>query len=309
MRISFNANKITGPYGGVNQFCLALEKYLLEKNHYVTRRLETNLDIILLVSSKTDPTTTSYTAQDIVQYKQTNRGTRVIQRLNSRNGQRAGFVDIDSHMIEANRSADATVFVSQFLKDYYADKVTDKPMFLIRNGVDTSVFNPIGGAIWDGQALLSLVTHHNSTNLFKGFEFYQKLDSLSGRDFSFTCIGNIPYGMNFSHHVSALSGQDLAFELKKHHVYITASKMESGPNHPIEAANCGLPVLYIDSGSLREYCQGYGVCFSEDNVLEKTEEIKVDYLNKRKAALKNEFTYDRMGQEYEKMFLALKTQS
>ena len=57
---------------------------------------------------------------------------------------------------------------------------------------------------------------------------------------------------------------ELADELKKHHIYVTASVNEPSGNHHIEAAQCGLPILYLDSGGIPEYCEGYGVSFSND---------------------------------------------
>ena len=37
----------------------------------------------------------------------------------------------------------------------------------------------------------------------------------------------------------------------------------------IEAAQCGLPILYLESGGITEYCEGYGLSFTEDNLEEK----------------------------------------
>ena len=62
----------------------------------------------------------------------------------------------------------------------------------------------------------------------------------------------------------ALAGTDLAEELKNHHIYVTASINEPSGNHHIEAAQCGLPILYLNSGGIPEYCDGYGVSFTDD---------------------------------------------
>ena len=50
LRISINARRIEGPYGGGNQFANTLEKYLRSKGHEVFRKLVPNLDLILIVS-------------------------------------------------------------------------------------------------------------------------------------------------------------------------------------------------------------------------------------------------------------------
>ena len=52
-------------------------------------------------------------------------------------------------------------------------------------------------------------------------------------------------------------------------IYITGSENEPAGMHHIEAALCGLPLIYRSSGALPEYCKNYGVELIE-NDLEKT---------------------------------------
>ena len=82
----------------------------------------------------------------------------------------------------------------------------------------------------------------------------------------FTYIGNTSddYDLNNTNIIPPLAGKDLAQELKNHHVYVTASINEPSGNHHIEAAQCGLPILYLNSGGIPEYCDGYGVSFTND---------------------------------------------
>ena len=54
---------------------------------------------------------------------------------------------------------------------------------------------------------------------------------------------------------SLFYGKELANELRKHDIYITGSKNEPSGNHHMEGALCGLPILYVNSGALPEYCQ------------------------------------------------------
>ena len=74
-----------------------------------------------------------------------------------------------------------------------------------------------------------------------------------------------------------LSGLELSDKLKNNHIYITASLNEPSGNHHIEAAQCGLPILYINSGGIPEYCEGYGVMFNEENFEEQLNEIILNY--------------------------------
>ena len=75
--------------------------------------------------------------------------------------------------------------------------------------------------------------------------------------FEFTFIGNKPKDIKFNNIniLKPLEGKNLANELKKHDVYITASENEPSGNHHMEGALCGLPILFKDSGSTSEYCK------------------------------------------------------
>ena len=110
----------------------------------------------------------------------------------------------------------------------------------------------------------------------KGFDTYSFIDQLLNEKsfsdlFSFTYIGNIPKNFKFKNAkvISPLSGESLATELKKYDGYITGSINEPSGNHHIEAALCGLPILYLESGGIPEYANGYGLSFSSPKTLEK----------------------------------------
>lgn len=118
----------------------------------------------------------------------------------------------------------------------------------------------------------------------KGFDVYVKLDELISNKFwkdkfSFTYIGNLPKGFSFKNaiHIPPLEGAELAKELSNNHGYITASINEPGGNHQNEGALCGLPLLYRFSGCMPEYCNGYGVSFSESNFVDKLNEFYESY--------------------------------
>ena len=61
---------------------------------------------------------------------------------------------------------------------------------------------------------------------------------------------------------------------------MTASIFEPGGNHQNEGLNCGLPTLYLDSGCMKEYCDGYGQSFNE-HIKGKIFEIQNEYNNLR----------------------------
>ena len=62
--------------------------------------------------------------------------------------------------------------------------------------------------------------------------------------------------------ISPLAGIELASKIKEHHIYVTGSINEPSGNHHIEGAQCGLPLLFINSGGIVEYCKNYGIQFN-----------------------------------------------
>jgi hypothetical protein len=108
--------------------------------------------------------------------------------------------------------------------------------------------------------------------------------------------------------IPPLFGKSLAEELKRHHVYITASRNEPGGMHHVEGALCGLPILYINSGSLSEYCSGFGMEFTRDNLKDRLMEMRRDYDTYREALRKYPNTAERMGSDYLELITRLHEQ-
>ena len=85
---------------------------------------------------------------------------------------------------------------------------------------------------------------------------------------------------------------------KKSHIYVTGSINEPSGNHHIEAAQCGLPILFLKSGELIEYCEGFGVGFDNDNFEIKLEEMIKDYDYFYNKMAKYVLDSDKMSQEF-----------
>ena len=102
-----------------------------------------------------------------------------------------------------------------------------------------------------------------------------------------------------------MSGVDLATELRKHNAYVTGSLNEPSGNHHIEGAQCGLPLLYMQSGALPEYCKGYGVSYDINNFEEKIKIFLNEYDFYKKEVLNYPRNSDKMCQDYLDVFLKL----
>ena len=100
-----------------------------------------------------------------------------------------------------------------------------------------------------------------------------------------------------------LCGSDLASELASHHVYITGSMNEPGAMHPVEGALSGLPLIYRDSGSMSEYCGGFGIAFDcIENLPAAIESMIAEYDDWKKAVDQYPNTSEQMCGQYIEVF-------
>lgn len=317
MKISIGANIIDGPWGGGNLFYKNLSNFLKINDIQVVYNLEHNdIDIILLTDPRYLSESSAYTHTDIALYKKlVNPKVVVVHRINECD-ERKGTKNLNNLIIKANNIADATVFVSNWLKELFfqLDFRNRATATVIYAGADKKIFNNKGIEKWNKAKKLKIVTHHWGTNNNKGFKIYQKLDQLLNNTemknrFEFTYIGNIPKNLVFrnTNIIKPLEGIDLSNELKKNNVYLTASLNEPSGNHHIEGAQCGLPLLYVDNGGVAEYCKGYGIPFSEKGddfelCLEKMYSEFDSYFNKIIKYNKNS---EKMCIEYLNLFNSL----
>ena len=97
-----------------------------------------------------------------------------------------------------------------------------------------------------------------------------------------------------------MSGEELAQEISKHDIYLTASKEEAGANHILEAMACGLPVIYHDQGgSINEYVGNKGISFtSNSDLIAKINEVLSNFDLYKKRNIEYNDSIDQTIQEY-----------
>ena len=312
LKISINAKRFEKAFGGGNHAANTLEDYLKSKGHLVYRTLKPNLDVILIFSSKCSFKITSYNYNDISDYIAAYPNTVVIHRVNSCDEARGANLEINSSMIKYNKLADFTIYISQFIQDVFESKgMASQQRQIILNGADTSIFYPERTRKdINNVEKIKIVTHHWSSNFMKGFDIYERLDQLLDTSpfqnmFEFTYIGNTPVGVNFKNTsvIKPLPKNEIAAELRKHHIYLTAARNEAAGMHHIEGMLCGLPVLFLNSGALPEYCKPYGIEFSLINFEDRLIEIKNHYYELYNKVMDCSYSSDLMVSKYERIIL------
>jgi glycosyltransferase involved in cell wall biosynthesis len=307
MKISIGSKIFEGPWGGGNLFVKNFSEYLTKQGVSVVHDLyDQDIDVIILMDPRKSSYSSTFTHKDIVNYKKyINNKVFVIHRFNECD-ERKGTVGLNKFLIQANKVSDKNIYVSNWLREvFYKEGIERKNDEVIMTGANTEIFNSKHFLPWDGSSRLKIVTHHWGTNINKGFEVYKQLDNYLGvkenRDrYEFTYIGKLPedFSLVNSNHIEPLSGLGLAKELKKSHLYLTASRNEPSGNHHIEAAQCGLPILYLNSGGIPEFCKGFGMPFEKSDFFHKLEKIRSDY-SKYSQNMKNyPFNSEKMSEEY-----------
>jgi len=261
---------VEGSWGGGNAWLTQTAAHLQACGYEVRFDLGGDVDAVVLLDPRVGGTVT-FGASDIAAYRERHPRTRCLHRINECD-LRKGTAEIDALLAEANAVAEHTVFISEWLRDYHAERWfdRDRPHTVIHNGADPAVFHPIGSARFDG-GTLRLVTHHWSDNPMKGFDVYERVDALIAdgdlADAELWVIGRWPDSTVWraARTFPPSTGRGLAGPLRRCHVYLTASRFEPGGMHHVEGAQCGLPVLYHeDGGGIVELASRYGIGYRDD---------------------------------------------
>jgi hypothetical protein len=308
MKISLNIKFTDGPSGGGNRFAVALRDYLTGEGVAVVNDLKDNdIDVIFhIVPFPFLMKAGSYSFLDAYIYKLKKPGTVIIHRINECDERKKTHY-MNRMLIRIAKYSDAIVFIASWLKPLLEKQGLDtaKPNKVILQGADSKVFNLNNKVFWDRTRKLRIVTHHWGDNYLKGHDFYRRLDELLDDSkfsdkFEFTYIGNYPKNLVYKNTslVGQLNGLELAAELKRNDVYLTASRNEPAGMHHIEGALCGLPILYLDSGALKEYCQDYGLEFNQNDFSAKLLEIYDNYEVYREKIKKYQRTAEATSRDY-----------
>jgi hypothetical protein len=315
VKIALGHRLMDGPWGGGNMFAHALYRGLEAAGHRVCFGLaDDDIDAIVLTDPRRRNPAATFGPGAVLRYLWLRNPQAVVVHRVNECDLRKGTAYVDAMLARANYCADATVFVGAWLAELPIWRANQRtPLHVVRNGADAALFNAVGQLPWDGAAKLRLVTHHWGFHPLKGFDVYAAIDALLDDPawrarLEFTYVGNLPPGFRFRNAVykTPLAGPPLADELRRHHVYVTASQYEPGGNHQNEGACCGLPLLYRNSGCMPEYCAGFGEMFDGPDDFEAAlVRMIANYQTHRVAIARYPWTAQRMCAEWIELVGAL----
>lgn len=285
---------VKGPWGGSNVFVWQFANALKQHGFQVRFDLEQNVDVILIIDPRVDLLSKAFGMQEIIAYKKKNPDVKIIHRINECD-QRKNTNFMDDLLREANSFADYTVFISEWLRDYFVKSWFDPQLAhsVIYNGADASVFHPVGGSVFRENQPLRIVTHHWADNPMKGFPVYEILDRMIAdgdiKNAELWIIGRWPLNIEWQSAklFPPASGHKLADLLRQCHLYITASLWEPCGMHHVEGAQCGLPLLaHADGGGIVEAAAKYGYVFRDD-LKECIQSARCNYRHLRERVFAN----------------------
>lgn len=301
MKIYFNRKPVSGPWGGGSKILSSIVEECQLRGYQVffEEQLLTTPNINLLVCI--DPRQNQHIGfNHLLEYKKIF-NSKIVQRVGDLGTH--GKPDLLDLLKKTTELSDTLIFPSNWAKKYLNSK--NSSQHVIKNA-PLQQFITKKDIYKDFTQKINLVTHHWSNNSNKGFDLYKKLDNfcIKSDKFTFTYIGRMPADISLSNCIPPLDINGLINELPNHHIYITASLLEAGANHVLEAMAMNLPVLYHEQGgSINEYCQKNGFSYGSIDELIFILENHIETIQKTYLNLSdNRRSSKNMAEEYVNLF-------
>ena len=269
------------PYGGGNQFLLALVRELEQRGLHVARNSVPPQTRACLFNSYNF---------DLARLRAFRReGCRLVHRVDGPLHEYRGFDDgTDALIADANRElADATILQSQWSLGRHRELGIElRQPHVIRNTVDPALFHAAGRTRWDGSRPLRLVSVSWSDNERKGGPVYAWLDGVLDRSrFEYTFVGRTRHPLPYGRMLPPQPSESLAELLRGHDAVVTASLDDPCSNALLEALACGLPAIYVRSGGHPELVGEAGFGFDDrDEIPALLDRLTGEY-EERQAAI------------------------
>jgi glycosyltransferase involved in cell wall biosynthesis len=216
-------------------------------------------------------------------------GCRIVHRVDGPIGVYRGRDDgTDRRIWQVNAAlASATIFQSRYsLERHAALGLEFREPHVIHNTVDPALFHADGRSPLAAGGKVRLIATSWSDNPAKGADTIRWLEErLDWRRFELTFVGRTPVRFERLRLIPPVTPAELGAILREHDVFVTASLHESCSNALLEALACGLPALYVDSGSNAELAGGAGLAFTDREQLPELLDRIVNEYEERQAAI------------------------
>ena len=269
------------PYGGGNQFLLALRREFARRNLTVeVNRLSGATPVCLYNSFNFDFDRLRRFARD---------GARMVHRVDGPIGVYRGFDDgTDSRIVEINALADATILQSHYsLEKHLELGLTLHDPVVIPNAVDPEIFHPPETREPIADRRLRVIASSWSDNPRKGADILEWLDHNFDFDrFEVTFAGRTQKQFDRIRVVGPLPSEALADLLRTQDVYVAPSRDDPCSNALLEALACGLPAAYLKSGGHPELVGEGGLGFEAAEELPDVLARLAGELEVRRAAIR-----------------------
>jgi glycosyltransferase involved in cell wall biosynthesis len=268
------------PWGGGNQFLIALAGELEGRGLRIEwNTVSATTRACLYNSSNFDPERLRRFAKD---------GLRTVHRVDGPIAPYRGYEDgTDAQIVRLNdQFADATVVQSTYsLEEHRRRGIELRDPHLIPNAPDSRLFNPHGRVDLQPGDVVRLIVSSWSANPNKGASLVAELETvLDPARFELTFLGRSSCTFARTRIVPPVPSAEVGELLRRHHIYLAFSRFEPCSNALLEALACGLPVLYIDSGSHGELVGDAGLGFREpDEMPELLERLVAEWHDRQRA--------------------------
>ena len=263
------------PYGGGNQFMLALQKEFSDIGvEIVENEISDDINFYVLNSIHFDV--------DRFIHLKKRQDVQILHRIDGPIHLIRGYDrEKDELCYQLNSEfASATVLQS----NYVYRKIVEfgyqpiKPV-IIHNAADAEIFNRDGKAPFDRNRKIKLISTSWSGNPRKGGPAYRWIEEHLNWDlFEYTFVGNTSEPLQKARQIPPVPSEELAEIIKQHDIYITASENDPCSNALLEALSCGLPALYLNSGGHPELVGMGGLPFEgADDFMLQLEALVNDY--------------------------------
>lgn len=213
----------------------------------------------------------------------------MVHRVDGPIGIYRGFDDgTDGRIAAINRQlADATVVQSRYSLDAHrAIGIELQDPALIGNAVDPAIFHPPDSREPLVGRKVQLISTSWSDNPNKGADVFEWLDrNLDWDRFELTFVGRPPAAFMRIRTVAPIPSPQLAGELRRHDVFLAASRNDPSSNALLEALACGLPAAYRRSGGHPELVGDGGLPFEVPDELPDVLDRLARELDDRRAAI------------------------